>query len=122
MKTTVSMFVCLVCVSLLSGCKPQYRALATVRVERAGGETSQSIIDSEVQALRGIAPAFVSADERYAVKHHAHTTLINVSVTTPDPEDSASQCNRIVETYVGMTNAPVVRRIVERAVVPERPL
>ena len=120
MKMIRFMLPCVLVALLLSGCRAQYRASAMVLVETKGSKPSQTTIDAEMQAIRDIAPAFVSVDWSYNVQHFANTSLIEVSVTTPDPETSASQCNQIIEKYVGATNAPVTRRIVEDAAIPKQ--
>jgi len=117
--TTRRLLPCLLALVLLAGCRAQYRASAKVLVDTNDSQPSQATINAEVQALRDIAPAFVSADWSYNVQHYADTSLIEVSVTTPDPETSASQCNQIVEKYVGATNASVTRSVVEKATIPK---
>jgi len=120
MKMMRLMLPCLVVALLLSGCRAQYRANAKVLVETKGTKPSQATIDAEIQAIRDIASAFVSADWSCNVQHYSDTSLIGVSVTTPDPETSASQCNQIIRKYVNTTNAPVTRRIVEDAAIPKK--
>ena len=125
MKTGLLIAICITLLTLSGGCRfgpPQYRASAKVVVDTNGTAPSQATIDSEVQTIRGIVPSFVSVDERFDVRHISDTSLIDVTVTTTDPDASASSCNQIVEKYVNITNAPVTRRIVEKAVVPREPI
>lgn len=124
MKTGVLIAVCITLIAVSGGCRfgpPQYRASAKVVIDANGVPPSQAAIDSEVQTIRSIAPSFVSADERFDVRHISDTSLIDVTVTTPDPDASANSCNQIVEKYVSITNAPVTTRIVEKAVAPSEP-
>lgn len=119
MKITRMLIPCVLVALLLSGCRAQYRASGMVLVETKGTKPSQATIDAEMQAIRKMAPAFVSADWSYNVQHISGTSLINVSVTTPTPKTSASQCNQIIQKYVKATNAPVTRKIVEEAAIPK---
>ena len=110
---------------LLSGCgfgTTEYRASAKVSVEPAGERATQEQVDAETEAIRALAPGFVSTDGRFAVRQFRDTTLIEISVTSPDPLVSADACNQIAEKYMSTTNGSVVRRIVENAVPPKDPI
>jgi uncharacterized protein involved in exopolysaccharide biosynthesis len=108
----------------LGGCRlgpRSYEAQAVVSVDAAGRRASQAEIDSEVAAIQGLVPAFVSADERWQVRAVPNTTLIRISVTTHDPRASADVCNQIAAKFTTLTNGVVARRIVDQAKTPAAP-
>ena len=122
-KTPIAIAV--VALTALGGCRlgPRlYQAHAMVSVDAAGRRAGQAEIDSEVSTVRSLAPTFVSADERWQVQSVPNTTLIRISVTTPDPRASADACNQIAARYTTMTNGMIERRIVEEAKAPARPI
>jgi uncharacterized protein involved in exopolysaccharide biosynthesis len=125
MKTMNCGVICLMVAVLLSGCgfgTAQYIASAKVSVDAGEARATQEQIDAEAEAIRALAPEFVSVDGRFAVRQFRDTTLIEISVTSPDPRVSADACNQIAEKYISTTNGAVVRQIIEKAVPPKDPL
>lgn len=120
MRILKSVLHCVFVLLVFCGCRAQYLASAKVLVKTNGARPSQAVMDSEVHTVRSIAAEFVSADEQFRVRHNANTSLIGVTVTTPNPETSVLQCNRIIQKYVGMTNDAVVRQVLEKAVAPKQ--
>jgi len=107
------------CILMLSGCA-HYQSTGYVCITPAcsgseqinSGEFQDSGFDTwrEVQILSDLASKTIEHGSS-EIRYHPETSLLQLSVTTSNPERSAALCNGILTAYISMTNELVRKEI-----------